>query len=191
MFEDEELGEKKEKKEGPLSENKLLRIALMAASAILLIAMGAGGIYYGIKTKPEWFGIKNDQANIREVENLIKEVGEIIKLPEGETPTIATVTDIEKVKEQSFFKNAQNGDKILVYQGAKKAYLYRPSERKVIEVGVVNIGEQQEEGSNAENQVTIVPSSPTPTANTPTIKPTLKPTSISTPTVQISPTTLP
>lgn len=172
------------------SENKLTRIALKAFGALLLVAIGAGGIYYGVKTKPEWFGIKNDAADQaklqKEVENLVKEVNRIIQLPEGETPTLATVTDLDKVKEQPFFKNAQNGDKVLVYSQSKKAYLYRPSEKKVIEVGVVNIN-QPDQGNNQEPEITLVPTTPTPTIQ-PTIKPqprpTASPTSEPTPTAQ-------
>ena len=74
-----------------------------------------------------------------------------------EKPTVATITDIEKVKDQPFFKNAKNGDRVLIFTNAKKAILYRPTEKRIIEVGAVNI-----------NQASPTPAGePTPEGETP------------------------
>lgn len=85
------------------------------------------------------------RANPREVaqeesKTLITKVGRLVALPEGEDPTVATITDIEKLKNQPFFARAKNGDKVLIYTQAKKAYLYDPVANKVVEVAPVNIG---------------------------------------------------
>lgn len=109
---------------------------------LLLVAVVSGLVFGVVRYRPEWFGLSRSAEGEREVQNLVEEVGRIIELPQGETPTVATVTDMEAVKDQQFFQNAQNGDKVLIYANAKKAFLYRPSERKIIEVGVVNINEQ-------------------------------------------------
>jgi hypothetical protein len=69
-----------------------------------------------------------------ESEKLIAEVGELIVLPEGEKPTIATINDSERLKEQPFFSKAKNGDQVLIYSIAQKAILYDPIQRKIIEV---------------------------------------------------------
>lgn len=61
-------------------------------------------------------------------------VSKIYLLPEGETPTIATVTDPDKLKSKIFFANAKSGDKVLIYTKADKVILYRPSENKIINV---------------------------------------------------------
>jgi hypothetical protein len=66
------------------------------------------------------------------------ELNKFMELPTNETPTLATVSDVEKVKGQTFFKNAQNGDKVLLYSQSGKAILYRPSTKKVIEVAQIN-----------------------------------------------------
>jgi hypothetical protein len=72
---------------------------------------------------------------------LEKLVGALVDLPSGETPTVATVSDSAKLKEQAFFELAQNGDKVLIYSKAKKAYLYRPSTNKMVNIAPVNIGD--------------------------------------------------
>lgn len=88
--------------------------------------------------------LKNPQEATRvEAERLKSEVAKLIEVPKDETPTVATVTDAEKLKSQPFFANAQTGDKVLIFPKAKKAVLYRPSTKKVIEVAPVNIGENQ------------------------------------------------
>lgn len=103
--------------------------------AILL----AAGVWYAYATQPATKSA--NQTN--EAYELVTKVGKLIELPSGETPTIATVTDVTKVKDQAFFVNAQNGDKLLIYPQAKKAILYRPSTNKVINVAPLVIGPTQ------------------------------------------------
>lgn len=145
----------------------------------LAIAASIGGTVYFARTNPKLLGIQSENAGQEkeDVEKLVSEVAEIISLPEGETPTLATVTDVEKVKEQLFFSKAQNGDKVLIFSLAKKAFLYRPGEKKIIEVGIVNLGKVEEvKEVNGENNVV---SEATPT---PTLSPTSEPTKIPSPT---------
>lgn len=73
-------------------------------------------------------------------QTVVEKIGKHILLPGGETPTIATVTDSNKLKNQLFFKNAQTGDIVLVYVNAGRAILYSPTEDKVIEVAPVTSG---------------------------------------------------
>ena len=106
------------------------------------VAIGAGLTAYVVMMKPEFLKLSKGQAQIQaEVDRLVSEVGSLIALPSDEKPTVATITDIEKLKDQPFFKNAKNGDKVLIYTNARKAILYRPSEKRIIEVGAVNINQ--------------------------------------------------
>ena len=76
-----------------------------------------------------------DMNNISAIKKI---VGEFINLPNNEEPTLATVTDVSKMKGQKFFAKAQNGDKVLMYTRNKEAILYRPSANKIIEVSKVS-----------------------------------------------------
>lgn len=74
-------------------------------------------------------------------QELVAKVSKLIVLPAGETPTVATVTDPTKLKaEQPFFANATMGDKVLIYTGARKAYMYNPTKNIIVEVAPVSIG---------------------------------------------------
>lgn len=69
-----------------------------------------------------------------EVKQLVDAVGKLMILPSDEQPTVATVTDLAKLSGQPFFAQAQVGDKVLIYQTAAKAILYRPSTNQIIEL---------------------------------------------------------
>lgn len=67
-------------------------------------------------------------------DKLIAEVAKIALLPQDEVPTVATVADLDALSGQPFFANAKVGDKVLIYNYAKKAFLYRPSSKRLIEM---------------------------------------------------------
>ncbi len=58
-------------------------------------------------------------------------------MPKDETPVITTIKDVEKLKADPFFADATNGDRLVIFQVAKQAILYRESERKIIKAGPV------------------------------------------------------
>lgn len=107
---------------------------------LLLMAVGTAGYFFkqyrDVKKNPS-------AATIAETESLVKKVGVLITLPKDETPTIATVSDKEKLKDQPFFKDAQKDDKLLIYTNAKQAIIYRPSQNKIINVGPIAINDAQ------------------------------------------------
>lgn len=83
-----------------------------------------------------------------EAKQLASDVSSLIDLPADETPTVATVTDVTKVKDKPFFAKAQNGDKVLLYAKSSKAILYRPATKKLIEVSTLNLSEAQPTSAN-------------------------------------------
>ncbi len=69
---------------------------------------------------------------------VVSAVSEIMLLPGDVQPIILTIADEQKMKDKTFFNNAKNGDKILVYQTIKRAILFRPSLEKIIDVAPIN-----------------------------------------------------
>src|SRR2546423_15033863 len=103
-----------------LKSKKTALVALVAVLGLSL-AGGAGYFYFQYqKAQKEILGIKSDpnaaqKAAQEDVQRLVSDVGKLIDLPKGETPTVATVSDVEKLKEQPFFQNAKNGDRVLIF----------------------------------------------------------------------------
>lgn len=118
------------------------------ALSLLLILIGVGGLLgykeYD-KVKRENKQLQDPQQSARiESDRIKQEVSKLIDIPQNEEPTIATVVDVEKLKNQAFFAKAQNGDRVLMFPESKKAVLYRPSVKKIIEVAPINIGNNQQ-----------------------------------------------
>src|ERR1700754_5071804 len=89
-------------------------LALVAAVAFL------GYKYHQSQNKVDQLSNPKTAAKAQ-VSDLVTKVSKLAQLPSGETPTVATVTDINKLKGQSFFEMAKNGDKVLIYTQAKRA----------------------------------------------------------------------
>ena len=114
---------------------------LFTVILLLLVVVSAGSATYfymqlqDLKANPQ--AVQGEE----QVAELLAEVGELIVLPENEQPTVATVSDVERLRDQPFFANAKNGDRVLIYTDARKAILYDPVAKKIVEVAPVNIGE--------------------------------------------------
>lgn len=112
---------------------------------VLVIFSGAGGTYY-YYTKYQEVNAKlnNPEKTAQdEVASLVREIGIIMELPADEQPTVATVLDKDKLKDQGFFVRAENGDKVVIYSKARKAILYRPSAKKIIEVAPIDLSQPE------------------------------------------------
>jgi hypothetical protein len=97
---------------------------------VLVVFLSATSIYFYLKSRNN-----PDAVSQVEVEALIKKIGRLMILPEGdETPTVATVSDPELLKGQEFFSDAKKGDKVIIYSKAKKAILYDPLLDKIITI---------------------------------------------------------
>lgn len=141
----------------------------------LVVILGASGFGYQkyMSLRKENQRLSNPQAAADSEANRLKaEVAQLIELP-NENPTVATVVDVDKLKSQPFFASAQNGDRVLLFAQAKKAILYRPSSKKIVEVAPINLGNNTAStGTNTTPNVagtsTTAPATTAPT--TPTTK---------------------
>lgn len=104
---------------------------------LVVISVGLAVYFYR-----ELSTYKEDPQKIiqEEVQAVVARVEQLMILPEGETPTLATVSDLTELKNQPFFAHAKIGDKVLLYANARKAILFDPVANKIVEVAPINIG---------------------------------------------------
>lgn len=108
--------------------------------AVIVIAALVPSVYFYTQYQQAQARLTNPNLfATEEAKKYVAQVAKLMILPSGETPTLATVNDKDKLKGQAFFANAQNGDKVLIYTTAKKAILFRPSANKIIDVAPINI----------------------------------------------------
>ena len=115
----------------------ILGKVLLGVGILAVIAMGVLTFYFYKK----YASIKKNPNLVaqEEVTRVTKLVSGLMTLPKEETPTLATVLDKEKLKDQPFFSNSKNGDIILIYTKAQKAIIFREKENKIINVGPISI----------------------------------------------------
>lgn len=78
----------------------------------------------------------------KEVQDLLNKIKVHIVLPEGEEPTIATITDADALKkEQAFYRDAKNGDKVVIYMQEKKAIIYNEEKDVLVNVGPIFVND--------------------------------------------------
>lgn len=105
---------------------------LLGLVLILLIACGTL-IYLYLEERKVTI---DSTAQSQDTQKIIEDLNKLILLPD-ETPTIATVTDKDKLIEENpdFYESVNNGDKLIIYED--KAILYRPSSRLILNVAPV------------------------------------------------------
>ncbi len=120
---------------------KLQQPVVLSTFLVVAIIVSVFSLFQYQKAQAELKKLKqNPQAATQEkIKTTVDKVGKLIALP-SETPTLATITDVSKLKDQPFFAKAKNGDKVLIFTQAKRAILYRESENKIIDVAPINIG---------------------------------------------------
>lgn len=124
--------------ESPSAIKKILKSRMFFVAIVIIIACIPALFFYNQAQN------KKSTDKLETVDQVVKQVDKHYILPLGESPTLATVSDVNRVRSQAFFANAVNGDKVLVYAKARKAILYRPSVDKIVEVAPLEIGNNQQ-----------------------------------------------
>lgn len=140
-------------KEAPAAKKKSRKkLGLVLVIVLILIVAAIIGVFAFMHYQKTQ-AIKNNPQAVQSAENekIVVAVGKLMKLP-SETPSVATVSDITKLQSQTLFQNAQNGDKVLIFDKAKRAIVYRPSENLIVEIGNVVV----EPGAEVSPQATKV-----------------------------------
>lgn len=120
--------------EKEILKQRLKRVVLPLVAVVAIVL--AGYFYTQVRALKQ-----NPQAVAqKELTEFVDKVSKLIVLPTNETPTLATVSDPEALKDQAFFASALKGDKVLIYAQAKKAILYSVTLNKILDVAPLNIG---------------------------------------------------
>jgi flagellar basal body-associated protein FliL len=113
---------------------------------VLFAALGYFGYYWWTMKKElrqmqTTEGIKELQK--KQSQELINRLKVHVAVPTDEEPVIATVTDAAALKKQSkFYEMAQNGNNVIIYFKAKKAYLYDSAKDRLLNVGPITLQDQ-------------------------------------------------
>jgi hypothetical protein len=114
-------------------KNKNLQYLL---GLVVVLALG----YFGYMQYNEMQNTPEAQAAAAQEQKvaLLSKVKALTVLPEEE-PVLFTVNDANLLKtQQAFFKDAQNGDVLMVFQKDSKALIYRESENKIVNAGPIS-----------------------------------------------------
>ncbi|MEK7646378.1 MAG: hypothetical protein AAB381_01650 [Patescibacteria group bacterium] len=102
----------------------------------IVVVSGISFYFYQRASRDPQTRVKQDASK------LLAEIGAIVLLPTDEEPTIATITDPEKLKDQVFFANAKPGYKVLIYAKARKVFLYDPVGKRLIDAAPLYFGDE-------------------------------------------------
>jgi len=131
--------------------NSLLKTILRLLVVLLLLGFSAWSFWQYRETKRQLDTLTDALDSAEQAQQarqeLIARVGRLMVLPEGEDPLIF---DIENAA--AFFRNAVNGDKVLIYPRAGRSIIYSPSRNIIVNVGtllVQNLEETATESTEA------------------------------------------
>lgn len=113
----------------------------VVVGVVVLALVGTSYYFFNQYKKTQLLLNNPTMAAKEEVKKITDAVSKLMVLPTKEEPIVVTVLDKKKLKDQDFFKNAENGDKVIVYSVSKQAILYRPSINKIIQVAPLNLGD--------------------------------------------------
>lgn len=121
---------------------KSKRTGLALMFILLAGSLALSGFYYqryqkALSTDPD--------VQIKQITNYLSH---FIELP-NEQPTLGTVLDKAKLTNSTLAQKAENGDKMLIYAEAQRLLLYRPSTKKLVDVLLIQNGDNLSTTSQA------------------------------------------
>ncbi len=115
---------------------------MLLSAIVIVVIVAGGGIYLATR--------HHDQSSRNQAESndVVKDVGQLYILPTNESPTVAAIQNVSKLAGQDFFRDAKNGDYVVVYPKAKVALIYRKSVNKLVNVGPVSLSNNANSNAN-------------------------------------------
>lgn len=121
----------------------LLTVTLLGLIAAVSVT---GFLYYKTRQELKYLSSPEGQEALskKEVDETITMLKKLVILPEEE-PVLATIVNAEFLATQSaFYKGAENGDKLIVYPQAQRAFVYSPTRNILVNAGPLIV----EQGAN-------------------------------------------
>lgn len=150
-----ELGKKKVRKTS--SKNNPVQgrsfFLKLFSFVFFLVAAYLGFMYY--KTSNELNAIKNPEKQKaileKKISDVVSEISKVININSDDKPVFAGIVEDPEVlkKEQEFFKDAQVGDYVFVFEKTSKAMIWNPTKKIIVNFGVYSQSEKQNENSSA------------------------------------------
>lgn len=106
------------------SHDRKLVLALIGSGIVIVVLLIVAGMLF--------WQTKSKESSVDISKRIVAEVSAIYLVPTDEEAVVARIEDKNKLGDQSFYKNAQNGDYLLMYNKAKVALIYREKDHKVI-----------------------------------------------------------
>ncbi len=109
------------------------KVRIISFVLVIIIVSTSSAFYF------HWFnlGLSKQEIQQRQIEAVVSSIGKLMIVPKG-TPVLATVKDIAKLKQQqAFFRNAENGDDLVIFPQSNMAVIYSPSRNLIINVGPI------------------------------------------------------
>ena len=133
----------KQESSASIIKKPIKTVSLRKSMFFVLILLMLIGLYGSVHFYNKYKSMTVDQnAEAKKVtDGLILSLSKLMELPVDEAPTVATISDKEKLAGQPFFKSAENGDILFAYTTAMKAILYRPSSNRIINVAPISINQ--------------------------------------------------
>lgn len=127
-----------------INKKKVTKIVLLTANVLVIAGLAFSTAFYYTKYNDLK---KSSLTNDQKISKYEKEISKTYTLPTGEKAALLVVdaASVEKFKKddtnKEFFKDAAEGDTVLIYQNNKLGILYRPSTKKIIKTGPLFIKE--------------------------------------------------
>ena len=132
-------------------------ITVIVVIGIFLLGGGAGYLVYNQLVEKDVLGKANSPEFVSEIQQkqvdaILKDLNKLILITEEEEPTVATILDVEVLRQDNpeFYKNAQDGDILIIY--SQRAIVFRRDKNMIVNVAPVFVQPDSKQATQEESQ---------------------------------------
>ncbi len=124
----------------------------LLAIVVILVLLALAGLFFSSSSDIA----KDGKISDKEAAALLTDIRILIQIPQ-EKPVMALITNADTlIKEQAFYQGVSNGDVLVIFPQTRKAVLYSPQHKKLINVGPINLGDASQ-SATPQDQTTYTP----------------------------------